>query len=247
MKRVFVAVAVCALALSAASAQAAVTCHTFVGTIWDQHAQHPNMESAIGGLETGIVLPDLGLDLTPVFNPDTTAASVTNATDFHDWYHDTDNNLSLPFLIDLEETSPGVYSYSNSAFFPLDDLLFGNEGNPHNYHFTAQLNMPFLYEPGQYLNAAADDDLWIFIDGKLALDLGGLHPVTGGSINFDTLGLVAGETYNIDLYYAERHTTDAQLHLETNALCPSVPEPSTFALGGLASLGAGLCWWKRRK
>jgi fibro-slime domain-containing protein len=95
------------------------------------------------------------------------------------------------------------------------------------------------------MNVTADDDLWIFINGALALDLGGTHPPTGASINFDTLGLSAGELYTIDLFFAERHTTQSELSIATNVT--AVPEPSTIALGGLASLGAGLCWWRRRK
>lgn len=248
MKRLFLAGAACALALGARPASAAVNCHSLFGTIRDFSFEHPNFESADVGVETGIVLPDLGLDGTPEFNELTTALSVTNATDFFDWYHDTDASLSDEFAITLEETSPGVFTYAESEFFPIDDELRGNEGNPHNYHFTAQVSMPFVYEAGQYFNVAADDDLWLFIDGVLAIDLGGTHPVAAGSVDLDTLGLTAGETYVIDLFYAERHTTEAQLHLETNVKCPeSVPEPSTLALGGLATFGAGLCWRRRRK
>ncbi len=246
MKRVILAAAVSALAFAAGPAMAQDDCRTFVGTIRDFSSSHPNFESTIGGLETGIVLPDLGVDGTPDFNPLTTAVGVTNATDFFDWYHDTAANLSDAFNFTLTETSPGVFSYAAPDFFPIDDALLGNEGNSHNYHFTVQASMPFHYEPGQFLNVTADDDLWVFIDGVLAIDLGGTHPAVSGSVDLDALGLNAGETYMIDLFYAERHTTEAKLFVETNVKCPCVPEPSTFALGGLAMFGAGLCRWLRR-
>lgn len=247
MRRFLLAGAVCALGLYAAPAQASVACHTFNGMLRDFSFEHPNFEEGTSGLELGIVLPDLGVDGTPDFNPLTTATTVTNATDFFDWYHDTPASMSKEFDFGLIEDEPGVYKFSESQLFPIDGELLDNEGNPHNYHFTLQASMPFVYGLGQYLHAMADDDLWIFIDGKLAIDLGGAHPVTAGTIDIDTLGLTPGETYMIDLFYAERQTTEAQLHIETNVECPNVPEPSTFVLGGLASLGAGLCWWRRRK
>ena len=43
-------------------------------------------------------------------------------------------------VLDLQEIQPGLYSYQNNAFFPIDDLLFGNEGNAHNFHFTTYFN-----------------------------------------------------------------------------------------------------------
>ncbi len=235
-----------ALLASLAAVPASAATLDLSGTIRDFHSTHPNMEYVINGVETGIVLPGLGADGTPDFNAATTAKSVTNAADFADWYHDVAGvNSSAPFSISLTEGAPGVFSYSNGDFFPIDGLLFGNEGNSHNYHFTVDLHKPFVYQAGQYLNAAADDDLWVFINGQLALDVGGVHSTAGGAINLDTLGLVAGQTYDLDIFFAERHTVASTFSVETNIKC--VPEPTTAGLALLGAAGLGLCAWRRRR
>jgi len=39
------------------------------------------------------------------------------------------------------------------------------------------------------------------------IDLGGVHAAETGSVVLDTLGLTVGNTYNLDTFYAERHTS----------------------------------------
>lgn len=51
-----------------------------------------------------------------------------------------------------------------------------------------------------------DDDVWVFINNKLAVDLGGIHGPVSESINLDSLEIVVGETYPIKIFHAERRT-----------------------------------------
>ena len=68
-----------------------------------------------------------------------------------------------------------------------------------------------------------DDDLWLFVNGQLALDLGGLHPALEGSVVMDSLGLVPGETYPMDIFHAERRTNASNFRIVTNIECFTDP------------------------
>ena len=56
----------------------------------------------------------------------------------------------------------------------------------------------------------------MFINGKLAIDLGGLHPAAMGSVALDRLGLTKGQEYDIELFNAERHTDRSDFRADTN-------------------------------
>ena len=72
-----------------------------------------------------------------------------------------------------------------------------------------------------------DDDVWVFINGKLAVDIGGVHGQAKRSINLDDeadeLGLVEGETYALDFFFAERHTTESNFRIETTLTLVDIP------------------------
>lgn len=63
----------------------------------------------------------------------------------------------------------------------------------------------------------------MFVNNRLALDLGGVHSAETGSIDFDEvaaqLGLVKGHTYDFDIFQAERHTTRSNFRIETSIDC----------------------------
>lgn len=100
-------------------------------------------------------------------------------------------------------------------------------GNPdkRNFHFTYELRTKFTFterserDRDLVFEFTGDDDVWVFINGKLAVDLGGVHSQEQASVNLDqkknTLGLKEGETYELVLFFAERHTSESNFRIET--------------------------------
>ncbi|MES1173044.1 MAG: fibro-slime domain-containing protein [Myxococcales bacterium] len=193
--------------------------------IRDFHRTQSDFELPVQGDQTdrGMVQTQLGADGTPVYagNP-TTKTTPSGKAGFDVWYHDTPGvNVSVSRDLQLSEVSgsPGLYAYTGKPFFPIDNQLFGNEGLPHNYHFTLATHTSFVYRGAEIFSFSGDDDVWVFIANKLAIDLGGLHQIQTKQVNLDeiapTFGLFVGQEYPIDLFFAERHTVDSDFIVKT--------------------------------
>lgn len=188
--------------------------------IRDFHASHADFENEVGS-ERGIVESVLGSDGRPVYAHGDDSTRTTHGQDnFNQWYKNISGvNTSINMQLDMNEITPGFWQYSNDRFFPIDEQGFGNEGNSHNYHFTLETHLKFFYVEGGSFSFRGDDDLWIFINGKLAIDLGGVHSVEEKVVNLDELaeelGIEPNHTYSFDLFFAERHLVQSNFKFET--------------------------------
>ena len=190
------------------------------GTIRDFQISHPDFEN-YNGADPGIVLEDLGSDGKPVYAGQAGNPSTSGKENFDQWYRDVPGvNLSTGFTLTLTNTGGTIFSYDNPEFFPIDNQLFGNEGNNHNFHFTFELHTQFYYSGGESFSFTGDDDLFTFINGKLAIDLGGVHGAETGSIDLDAsaseLGITPGNIYPLDFFFAERHTSESHFRIDTS-------------------------------
>ncbi len=90
----------------------------------------------------------------------------------------------------------------------------------HNFHFTTQAAYWFKYEAATTTELAftGDDDFWMFVNGKLAVDLGGVHAAVSGSVTISSstaanFALKDGGIYRIDIFHAERKKDSSTLRL----------------------------------
>ncbi len=116
------------------------------------------------------------------------SGKVNSAASFQQWYQDVPNvNKGVDGSIRMtrQGTTGGAYAFDSSAFFPLDNDPngFGNYlSTGHDFHFTTELDYFFQYNGGEELTFRGDDDVWVFINRKLAVDIGGIHGVQTGRV-----------------------------------------------------------------
>ncbi|MDR2732908.1 MAG: fibro-slime domain-containing protein, partial [Fibromonadaceae bacterium] len=89
--------------------------------------------------------------------------------------------------------------------------ILGNAKSKANQHFCFESHAEFVYQKGQVFDFRGDDAIWIFIDNRLSVDLGGAHMAAPARVNLDTMGLTAGVTYPIDIFFCDMRTTQSNV------------------------------------
>lgn len=202
-----------------------ISCTQLNAVLRDFKAAHPDFEKATSTDDRGLVESQLDADNKPVYAHGGATATVSSSASFEQWFRDVAGvNMRFDEVLPLVEGPPGTFTFDDQTFFPLDGKGWPNEEiYGHNFLFTTEIHTSFKYRGGEQFHFNGDDDVFVFVNDRLALDLGGVHVAQDGLIDFDSraaeLGLQVGNAYPLAVFHAERHTDQSHFKMVTSIDC----------------------------
>ena len=174
-------------------------------------------------------------DVPGLFQLDTDGYYFYNSNNNYAWYNPAENNIRL-----YEHTytqcrtqnnhTAGKFNSKPIGFFPFHDYnsqedLWVNQNHNLNHHLGLSMELTFALPSGKVtkdgkpitFEFTGDDDMWVFVDDDLALDMGGIHQPIYGNIDFTNDDrFEAGREYTLRVFYLERGGCDSNCAIRFN-------------------------------
>jgi fibro-slime domain-containing protein len=170
--------------------------------------------------DVGVAALALGADGVPEFNPEASPVTFSggNAT-FWCWFHDcADVSITVPTAGDafvLRDDGTGLWILdprprtTAGQYLPIDHEGFGDQGRTHNYHTSTSACFSFAHVAGGgRVSLRTDDDLWLFLDGRLVAGLGGIQPARAAVVAVGA-GLAVGSVHELCVFKLDRSAATA--------------------------------------
>ena len=193
-------------------------------------------------LEKELTEPILSLEKLPVGKNGKALSNRGFSDGFSRWFHTVEGKSKVyGSTLNLNYSSDAVaFWYGSDKFYPLNNIVRPDEpvnkdGNNHLFTMNLALPVEVVADGKESFEITADDDTWVFIDDKIALDMGGVHDkmsarfeilkngevytgVGNEGLAYSGIKLDKGAQTVIRIFHADRDSEDSVFAIRTSGM-----------------------------